>query len=78
MTATRARKKERDFVTFPSPTADEVFRGRTIVGITQEQAATVAGVSRRIWIKYESGEVKMTGRAWINWCFRFDLVKPDL
>lgn len=72
------RKRARLPVVFPSPTAEEVKTARRIVGISQDHAAAAAGVTSRQWQKYESDEQKMNGRVWINWCFRFDLVRPDL
>lgn len=72
------RKKARPPVVFPSPTAEQIKLAREIVGVSQATAAAAAGVDARQWLRYEKGEVAMNGRMFINWCFRFDLVKPDL
>lgn len=72
------RKKARPPVVFQSPTSEEVKAARKIVGISLDNAGAAAGVTGRQWSYYEKGEQKMNGRVWINWCFRFDLVRPDL
>lgn len=74
----KIRKKARPPVVFASPTAEQVKRAREIVGISLDQAGAAAGVTGRQWTNFENGSQAMNGRTWINWCFRFDLVKPDL
>ncbi len=74
----KIRKNPRPPVIFRSPTPEQVKRAREIVGISLSQAGAAAGVTGRQWTNFENGSQAMNGRTWINWCFRYDLVKPDL
>lgn len=46
------------------PGADALRNSRTKLGLTQAQAARLAFVSLRAWIKYESGERKIPAPTW--------------
>lgn len=46
------------------PTPDTLRAIRTQVGLTQAQAARLAFVSVRAWVKYESGERSIPAPTW--------------
>lgn len=47
-----------------SPTKEEVREARTSLSLTQEAAGKLINVSRKTWVKYESGERNMHAAFW--------------
>jgi len=54
-------------VTPTSPTPADIRAARAQAGLTQQQAADLAGVNRVTWARYEIGAQPMGSRAWIYW-----------
>ena len=46
------------------PSSNTVRNARTRLGLTQAQAARLAFVSLRAWVKYESGERAISAPTW--------------
>jgi DNA-binding transcriptional regulator YiaG len=59
----------------PAATAAEVRKAREGLGLTQEQAASLALVSVRAWIKWESDEHPISAPAWALFRLRTKLIK---
>ena len=50
-----------------TPSAASVRHARSLVGLTQDDAAALAGVSRRTWQRWEEGRNGMPANTWKRW-----------
>lgn len=50
-----------------SPTQKQVSSARARFGMTQHEAATILGVARVTWARYETGERVMPAVKWAYW-----------
>ena len=51
----------------PSPTPAQIRAAREGLGITQDAAGRLAGVTRVAWARYEIGTRRMPGTLWRYW-----------
>ena len=56
------------------PTAEQIRDTRACLGLTQAEAARVALVSTRAWVKYESGERAIPAPTWALFRLRTRLI----
>lgn len=65
---------------YTPPSATKIREARKALKLTQAESAEAAGVSRRSWIRYESGDVPMPRPVLTAFCqaYRLDLetMKP--
>ena len=60
------------------PDPENIRKARKRVFLTQEACASMVGVSRRTWIRYESGDVDMPRTALMAFCHLLNLNSETL
>ena len=58
-----------------SPSKEEVREARTSLSLTQEAAGKLINVSRKTWVKYESGERNMHAAFWELFQMKTDAIR---
>lgn len=65
--------RERQFYNYEDVDWDIIKRKRTSMNLTQSEVAIKAGITRRVYQKYESGKVRATKRRIVAICNVLDL-----
>ncbi|MEM9530317.1 MAG: helix-turn-helix transcriptional regulator [Pseudomonadota bacterium] len=58
---------------YPEP--NSIRAARKAIGLTQKKAAHLIYMSKRAWIKYESGERRLHPQHWESWLYKAGLIQ---